>query len=178
MWSVNSVTKGGVMGKKTDKGASLTKKANAFKDAVEGTREISTGYNEGLQAIKKSDRGRYSAKNNGLLEGSVDLDGCTKDLYPQASRWDYVIGYNGKIHFSEVHPASTGNVADIKAKVQWLEQWLNDKAPLLKTLPMTTPKYSWVCTDAGVHINYPQTSRPYRELAEKGLWPKKQVVLE
>lgn len=45
-------------------------------------------------------------------------------LYPNASRWDYAIGYDQKAWFVEVHPANTSNVKEMLKKVEWLESRL------------------------------------------------------
>lgn len=166
------------MGKKTQRVLKIVGTDNSFKTAVENTFAVQKGYRVGFQAIKNCDRKYYSAKNTKLLDGSVDIDKCTIDLYPDDARWDYAIGYNGKVHFSEVHPASTSNVQEILAKISWLEKWLKESAPHLYKLPVFSPKYSWIATDAGVHIEYPKTSKQYRYLVSKGLWPKRQMIFE
>lgn len=71
---------------------------SAFKGAVLNTSDISTGYRVGLTAL-----GRYSSKivapNNITVEGGVDIDSTTSALYPRDNRWDYAIGFNGKVTF-------------------------------------------------------------------------------
>ena len=64
---------------------------NVFKSAVDNTVELKDGYCKGLQALKGNSLKVSVSKPQHLL-GSVDIDDCTKGLYPNASRWDYAIG--------------------------------------------------------------------------------------
>ena len=64
---------------------------NAFKSAVESTPDLKDGYREGLRAMGNNSVKVSVPERDGLM-GSCDIDGCTKDLYPEAARWDYVIG--------------------------------------------------------------------------------------
>ena len=102
-----------------------------FKQAVENTQDIKNGFHNGLQALGANAK-QVSATDTKKLEGSVDIDACTKELYPQDARWDYAIGYEGKVYFLEIHPANTSNVKEMIKKAEWLTNWLNQKAPLLK----------------------------------------------
>ena len=137
-----------------------------FQIAVEGTAEISTAYKAGLQAIKNCDKPKISATDSYKLNGSVDIDGAVKDLYPEENRWDYAIGYDNKVCFVEVHPASTSEVEKILKKLSWLKQWLKDKAPELSSMPKTEIPYVWLSTN-GVHIT--PGSREYKRLAIAGI---------
>ena len=65
---------------------------NVFKSAVDNTVDLKDGYCKGLQALKGNSLKVSVSKLQNLL-GSVDIDDCTKGLYPNASRWDYAIGY-------------------------------------------------------------------------------------
>ena len=102
-----------------------------FQQVVENTQDIASGYKPGLQAIENKYRNKISLDSS-LLNGSVDIDSQVKSLYPEDSRWDYVIGYNNMAYFVEVHPASTTEVLTMLNKVSWLEKWLVSKAPLLQ----------------------------------------------
>lgn len=90
---------------------------NVFKSAVDNTVELKDGYCRGLQALKGNSLKVSVSKQQNLL-GSVDIDDCTKGLYPNASRWDYAIGYDQKAWFVEVHPANTSNVKEMLKKVE------------------------------------------------------------
>lgn len=58
-----------------------------FKQAVENTQDIKNGFHNGLQALGANAK-QVSATDTKKLEGSVDIDACTKELYPQDARWD------------------------------------------------------------------------------------------
>ena len=55
-----------------------------------------------------------------FIDRSVDIDDCTRKLYPNGNRWDYVISYRGKAYYLEVHPATAEKVKEVIAKKQWL----------------------------------------------------------
>ena len=137
-----------------------------FQIAVEQTAEISTAYKVGLQAIKNCDKPKISATDSYKLNGSVDIDSTVTDLYPEENRWDYAIGYDGKICFVEVHPATTSEVEKILKKLSWLKQWLKDKAPKLSNMPKSKEPYIWLST-SGVGIL--KTSSQFRKLSGSGI---------
>lgn len=116
--------------------------ANPFRRAVETTTDIASGYCKGLQALGSSSKKVNAADTKGI-EGSVNIDDCTKHLYPNGSRWDYCIGYAGKSYFVEVHPANTSNVQEMIKKADWLKQWLDEKAPGLKAMAADN-RYYWL----------------------------------
>ena len=68
-----------------------------FQKAVEGTPDISTGYRSGLQALKRIERSSVVATDTRRLDGSLDIDTAVQEKYPNDNRWDYVIGYSGKV---------------------------------------------------------------------------------
>lgn len=119
------------------------KRPNLFKEAVERTPDIQNGYRIGLKALKGKDAGCVTAENTRMVDGSVDVDACTRDLYPNEARWDYVVGYRGCAYFLEVHPAHTCNVKEMIKKAEWLRNWLTMQAPALKTLQNGKSLY-WV----------------------------------
>lgn len=105
-----------------------TKTPNAFRQAVEATAEIADGYCQGLQALR-ANATTVTAENTLHLEGSVDIDACVHNLYPNDSRWDYAIGYEGKSYFLEVHPANTSNVSEMLNKAQVAERMATRQSP-------------------------------------------------
>ena len=137
-----------------------------FQISVEGTDEISTAYHKGIQAIKNCDRGKIIAEALSDIDGSVDIDNAVKHIYPNDNRWDYAIGYKNKVCYIEVHPAYTGEVEKIAQKLLWLKGWLNDRAPLLSSLPKAKIPFVWLST-GGVHI-IPQ-SKQYKRLSTLGI---------
>lgn len=141
-----------------------------FQSVVQQTSDISKSYKSGLCAIRNSERKSIQVKDTRSVDGSVDIDSATKQMYPTASRWDYVIGYKQKVYFVEVHPASTSNVSEMEAKLKWLKAWLRNHAVILDQYPAGTPKFLWAATPSGVHIL--KTSPEYRKLASLGIIPK------
>lgn len=132
-----------------------------FREAVEKTSDIKNGFCCGLQALGGNAK-QITALDTRMLSGSVDIDKCTKKLYPNAARWDYVIGYNERAYFLEIHPANTSNVKDMMRKAAWLNGWLNDKAPSLKALQANNAYY-WIAS--GKHCILPHSPQ-YRKLSQ------------
>lgn len=132
-----------------------------FKEVVESTPEINSGYCKGLQALKGYAT-KVSVDDTRKLDGSVDIDACTLNLYPEEARWDYVIGYDERAYFLEVHPANTSNVKEMILKAKWLKQWLQQKAPALKAISANRSFY-WIPSGRyAIQPNSPQ----YRKLAQ------------
>lgn len=139
---------------------------SGFQKAVEGTPDISTAYRSGLQALKRSDRGVFDVADTRFLDGSVDIDTAVQEKYPNDNRWDYAIGYSGKVCYVEVHPAYTSEVSVVENKLRWLKTWLKEKAPLLDAIPKATPAFVWAQTGKGAIL--PQSSQAKR-LATLGI---------
>lgn len=131
-----------------------------FKQIVEKTPDIKDGFHRGLQALRANAK-QVSAADTQKLEGSVDIDACTKNIYPQDSRWDYAIGYGGKVYFLEIHPANTSNIKEMIKKAEWLKNWLAQKAPLLKSRAVNS--YYW---KASGKFNILPNSLQNRKLAQ------------
>ncbi|WP_294627827.1 hypothetical protein [uncultured Bacteroides sp.] len=151
---------------RTNKRQLSAKPKSPFQHAVENTSEISSAYCKGLQALKKSETGKVIASEPIKIDGSVDIDSAVKKLYPEDNRWDYAIGYDGKVCYIEVHPAYTSEVATIEAKFSWLKAWLKNKAPQLWALPKASVSFVWVHTKGGYIL--PQ-SRQAKTLASLGI---------
>lgn len=113
-----------------------------FKEAVEATKDIAVGYCRGLKGLGANSV-CIQLQNAQKANGSVDIDATTKTLYPTDARWDYVIGYDEKGYFVEVHPANTSNIREMVNKKKWLERWLVEKAPRLKELK-ANELYYWI----------------------------------
>ena len=139
---------------------------SGFQKAVEGTPDISTAYRIGLQALKRSDRSAFDLADTRLLDGSVDIDTAVQEKYPNENRWDYAIGYSGKVCYVEVHPAYTSEVSVVENKLRWLKIWLEEKAPLLDAIPKATPAFVWAQTGKGAIL--PRSSQA-RKLATMGI---------
>ncbi|MBQ3657142.1 MAG: hypothetical protein II956_09930 [Bacteroidales bacterium] len=117
---------------------------NSFKTAVD--KDLPNAYKEGLGAIKGNDKGKFDfIENSRNISGSADIDAAMKKQFPHENRWDYVIGYNEKAYFFEVHPMTEGEVSKIIAEKNWLENFLNNYAKNLNAIKMLP--YFWLQTD-------------------------------
>ncbi|MDR0865987.1 MAG: hypothetical protein LBO74_13795 [Candidatus Symbiothrix sp.] len=142
-----------------------------FKEAVEITPEIVNGFQTGLTALGKH-KEKIAVSNTRLLEGSVDIDLTTKPLYPHENRWDYALAYDKKVYFVEVHPANTSEVDVVLKKLQWLKDWLKNKAPHISSLKADAPYY-WIQSS-----NFAiKTSPQYRRISQAKLIPIKRLSL-
>lgn len=118
-----------------------------FRKAAEGTPDVADAWRPGLQAISSINKEHMRAETPQRLRGSVNVDETLREEYPQEPRWDYAVGHqpvNGKgemIYWIEIHPASEHGVTEVLNKLQWLTQWLNDSAPLLREI---LPAFIWV----------------------------------
>lgn len=146
-----------------------------FETAVRSTPEVKDGYCKGLQAIKNADRGKITASDTSLIEGSLDIDSQVKSLYPHAPRWDYVLSYSGRLYFFEVHPAETSEIDKVISKVKWLRGWLNTKAPELEKLPKSEQPYTWVQSGRYSII---RTSKEQFKLSQAGIVTSKVLNLK
>lgn len=148
---------------------------NAFHDAIEHTPDLDGGYRPGLQALKRVDAARISIDDGSKVDGSVDIDNCTKVKYPNATRWDYCVGYGGETLFIEVHPASTSEVTKMKEKLSWLKSWLKSQAPELDALTKHNPAFCWV---ASGKVAILKGSREHLSLSKLGLLPSKHITVK
>lgn len=161
---------------KKQKTAGADKANCSFRKAIENTPDVQHGYREGLQAIVKADKRAVMVKDARRLDGSLNIDEETKMLYPNESRWDYAVGYDGKVYYVEVHPANTSNIEEMIKKKVWLVNWLKEKAPSLNALKAGSPKFQWAATESAVHIS--SQSMYARRLSQQGIEkPKRPVVL-
>lgn len=130
-----------------------------FKDAIESNPMVSMAFKEGLKAIERKDASKIRAVDSRKLSGSVSLDECLKSNFPNAARWDYIIGFKEKAYFAEIHPANTSNVDEVIKKKIWLESWLNDSARMIKACRATN-NYYWIASGKiAILRNSPQARR-------------------
>ena len=141
-------------------------KVNVFREAVEATAMIATAYKGGLQALKRADARKVTASDPWKIDGSVDIDGTVKALYPDDNRWDYAIGYDSKVCYVEVHPAFTSEIDTMQKKLIWLKVWLKNMAPKLNGVQKMSPAYVWI--QSGKCAILP-TSHQAKKLAQMGL---------
>lgn len=139
-----------------------------FKEAVEATPDIKSCYQAGLQALGGDSR-KIRLQDTTKCEGSVDIDGCTRTIYPQSNRWDYCLSYKSKVFFVEVHTANTTEVSTVIRKLQWLKDWLHYEAPELAKLKARSKNpYYWVQSSK---FNIPKTSKQFKRVVQEGIKP-------
>lgn len=145
-----------------------------FKITIEAIPDIQHGFNSGLRALGANSN-KIKVQDTRQLNGSVDIDECTTEKYPNASRWDYVIGYNEKAYFVEVHPASTSSIREMLQKLTWLRWWLKHQAPDLKAIQAAEAPFRWVATGS---VQISKKGKQARQLAQSGLQaPQKSIML-
>lgn len=150
-------------------------KRKTFRQAVESTPEIANCYQPGLQALDSKYRNRIDLTDTRKCEGSLDIDTCTKAIYPQANRWDYALSYKSKVYFIEFHSAKTDEASTVLRKLQWLKDWLQHKAPEIKKMQATEHAFVWVqSNDFDI---YPGSSQAKR-LATARLRPVSKFILK
>lgn len=143
-----------------------TSNENAFRRAVSDTPEVANCYQAGLKAL-----GKYSQKvvpaNLSKCEGSLGIDACTLTIYPTQNRWDYALSYDSKVYFVEVHSAETGEVSTVLRKLQWLKDWLSQKAPEINKLKADAP-YFWIQSG---RFSILKNSAQAKQIAQSGIRP-------
>jgi hypothetical protein len=154
-----------------------SKKANpvmTFKQAVEATSDIETGYLPGLTALGVYSK-RIVVTDTTKLQGSVDIDACTTAKYPNDNRWDYAFDYKDEVFFVEVHSAITSEVKTVLKKLQWLKDWLVTQAPEINKLKAKSRNpFVWVQSK---NFQIPKTSPQFLMAVQKGLLPLKKLEL-
>src|SRR5882672_1240850 len=92
-----------------------------FLQAVNKTPSIEKELRVGLKALSKPDRKLVGCKG-ARLQGSVDIDSALRTIYPNAARWDYLVGIGGPRQrdsavWLEVHPASSSHIDEVLNKI-------------------------------------------------------------
>jgi hypothetical protein len=111
-----------------------------FKKSVEETPDLKGSWRPGLQALLGADKDHVTAEDTHSITGSVNLDATLKEKFPNDNRWDYAIGHQPSnvkgvmVYWTEIHPASSGEVKVVLAKLDWLQRWLKDSAPKLRAM--------------------------------------------
>lgn len=111
-----------------------------FKDAVEKTPKLQEAWRAGFQALTAADRQHVDAQDTRRLAGSVNVDAALARSHANDPRWDYAVGhrptnYDGEVvYWIEIHPGSSGEIRAVKAKLTWLQKWLQASAPELNAM--------------------------------------------
>lgn len=116
----------------------------SFTDVVRKTTEIAECLKAGLQALG-SNRHKIRANVTRNIMGSVNIDDCLTKRYPNAPRWDYVICYNDRLYYVEVHQGRTSEIDNVIAKLDWLRKWRRRSANRLEDLKDLST-YHWIST--------------------------------
>lgn len=121
---------------------------------------------KGLGALSDTDKVRLTVGATTRLLGSVNVDAALQASQPNATRWDYVVGQKvgnkEHLHWIEVHPAaSTGNINEVAAKLDWLAHWM-------KTTPLVAYPRQIVWIASGKSA-FNQRHPSLRALANRGL---------
>lgn len=143
-----------------------------FKKTVKQHQETQSCYNSGLQAMGGYSK-KINATNTRLIDGSVFLEECLASSYPQANLWDYMVSYNSKIYFIEVHPAETKNISEMIKKLKWLKGWLNNSGVQFMRMTSKNHPYRWV---ASGRVNITKNSSQRRKLATRGITFPKEIT--
>ncbi len=100
------------------------------------------------------------------MKGSVDIDTCLKNRYPNSNRWDYVFSYKDNIYYVEVHQGKISEVKNIIQKVKWLKQWIKSSGEKLEALKEQS-SYHWISLKGTASIR--NGSRHRRDLDQNGI---------
>ena len=156
-----------------------------FRQGVESAPPpVNSAYRTGKQALENRHRSKVTCADPQRLTGSIYLDSALarQPGYANAPRWDYGLGYrprNGQEQtvWVEVHPAKTDEVSSVLRKRQWLRDWLNANATLLKQLTDRAAediRFVWIAS-SGVKI--PKNSQQFRQLSRSGVRLKSRLAL-
>lgn len=148
----------------------------SFKQIIQGIHTISKCFRNGLQALG-SNSSKLKPADTRNCKGSIDIDSCLATSSPNESRWDYMVGYDRKVYFIEVHPAYTSEVDTVINKLVWLKDWLNqDGLPIKLGFESQNMAYYWI---ASGKITILKNSVYARRLAQSGLdIPKSYLKLQ
>ena len=128
-------------------------------------------YRTGKQALENRRRELVTCKDPRRLTGSINPDSvlARQPDHANATRWDYGLGYRPtrkgreQAIWIEVHSATTGEVSAVLRKLQWLQDWSNNRAGCLKRMTDhadSNNRFVWIAS-VGVNIspNSPQARR-------------------
>ena len=144
----------------------------SFKKAIEQTPLLKDHFQSGLKALG-SNSNKVKPTDTRKCEGSVDIDTAVKPIYPNDSRWDYAISYDGVTHFIEVHSAKTDEVQAVLNKLQWLKDFLVTDATELNK---QRKYFHWIAS-SGNHI-LPNSSQSRKLSQKSGLTIAKELILK
>lgn len=115
-----------------------------FKSIIVQTELLKNCYQGGLQALGKNSS-KIALEDTKKCSVSVDIDTCLKQKYPGDSRWDYVVSYQKKAYFVEIHPAFTTEVELLLKQIGLKIFWIKKEVADLKKIAHET--LYWIPTD-------------------------------
>ena len=115
-----------------------------------------------------SNRHKVKADATRSITGSVDLDECLAQRYPNATRWDYVFGYKDRLYYVEVHQGRASEIENVIAKLDWLRQWRKQAATNLEDLKDRST-YHWISTGK-IESAFAKNNRYRRILRQKSIF--------
>ena len=140
-----------------------------FKEAVELTPDLESGWRAGLGALRAEDKPHIRAEDTRRLRGSADVDAALQPREPNATRWDFAISYqhtNRKgefIYWVETQTGTDDQIKVVLKKLAWLKAWLHQDGQRLDRFDRDIV---WVSSG---HTFFTKGSAQVKTLAQKGL---------
>jgi hypothetical protein len=140
-----------------------------FKEAVERTPNLKTGWRSGKGALEAKDKPHIKPEDTRQLRGSAFMDAALRTREPHANRWDYAIGYQHTnrnaefIYWVETHTGSDDQIKVVLKKLEWLKTWLRRDGQHLDRFDRDM---IWVSSG---HTLFTKGSAQVKRLAQKGL---------
>ena len=135
-----------------------------FTEKVEKTEAIKDCFKPGLQALTKQYKNKIQTRRPRKINGSIFLEECLDN-----GIWDYIIGYDDKTFFIEIHPAETSEVNTVLNKLRWLKQW-KSKTPFKED-----KNFFWLPSNG---VNILKGSKYWHQIHNQGLKIKKILILK
>lgn len=146
-------------------------KNSKFRAAILEVDGLASCIRDDLEALSRSERKCIEIKG---CQGSVNIDCCLREYFPNANRWDYVVGSNNKAFFIEFHRADTNQINVVINKLQWLRDWLNSNAQSLNNIRAREKTFVWIPTGKN---NITSRSSYARRVAQAGLLLTKNIQI-
>lgn len=118
----------------------------------------------GLGAVLSRDRRLIALTERPQVGDSLDLDSATREEFPNANRWDYLLSVPTASHIIglEPHSANDSEIRVVIAKKQHAIDYLVNHLPPGRRVA----KWFWVCQGA---VNFSRMERARRLLDQKGI---------
>jgi hypothetical protein len=143
-----------------------------FKEGVESTPHLHGKWCAGLGALRAQDKERIKPEDTSTkhLRGSVDIDTAYESFEPQASRWDFAIGYQHAnrsdefVYWVETHSGTDNEIKVMQKKYDWLRNWLKASGHLLAKFDK---QFVWIPSGT---TKFSAGSTQVKKLADTGLF--------